>query len=144
MVKLLAFIQAILFLTILTINANEVSATQENDELPQCVVVSHCVLENWEVSNANEVFKQAKELVLNTPRTKIIESTDSFIKAEAKTKWMRYTDDLLIQALPDKSIIQVRSESRVGIGDNGVNQKRVNDLAYRLMLPSFEKKSNSF
>ncbi len=141
MVKLLAFIQAIL---LLTINANEVSATQENDELPQCVVVSHCVLENWEVSNANEVFKQAKELVLNTPRTKIIESTDSFIKAEAKTKWMRYTDDLLIKALPDKSIIQVRSESRVGVGDNGVNQKRVNDLANRLMVPSFEKKSNSF
>ena len=141
MLKLLAVIQAIL---LLTINANEVSATQENDELPQCVVVSHCVLENWEVSNASEVFKQAKELVLNTPRTKIIESTDSFIKAEAKTKWMRYTDDLLIKALPNKSIIQVRSESRVGIGDNGVNQKRVNDLAYRLMLPSFEKKSNSF
>ena len=140
MVKLLAFIQAIL---LLTINANEVSATQENDELPQCVVVSHCVLENWEVSNASEVFKQAKELVLNTPRTKIIESTDSFIKAEAKTKCMRYTDDLLIQALPDKSIIQVRSESRVGIGDNGVNQKRVNDLAYRLMVPNFENKSNS-
>ena len=102
------------------------------------------VLENWEVSDTSEVFKQAKELVLNTPRTTIIESTDSFIKAEAKTKWMRYTDDLLIKALPDKSIIQVRSESRGGIGDNGVNQKRVNDLAYRLMVPNLEKKSNSF
>ena len=52
---------------------------------------------------------------------------------EAKTKWRRYTDDLLLKAIPEEGIIQVRSESRVGIGDNGVNQKRVDDFAYRLM-----------
>ncbi len=44
----------------------------------------------------------------------------------------RYTDDLLLKAIPEKGIIQIRSESRVGIGDNGVNQKRVDAFAYRL------------
>ena len=38
-----------------------------------------------------------------------------------------------LKAIPEKGIIQVRSESRVGVGDNGVNQKRVDDFAYRLM-----------
>ncbi len=77
-------------------------------------------------------FKKAVTAVANTPRTKIIEQTNSYIHAEAKTKWRRYTDDLLILALPEKHLIQIRSESRVGTGDNGVNQKRVDELAYRL------------
>ena len=64
--------------------------------------------------------------------TKIVEQTNSYLHAEAKTRWRRYTDDLLLKVIPEKGIIQVRSESRVGIGDMGVNQKRVDDLAYRL------------
>ena len=110
-------------------------ATPQGNELPQCVVTTHCVRENWKVNDVNESFIRSKELIASTPRTKIVESNDSFIHAEAKTKWMRYTDDLLIKALPSKGLIQVRSESRVGIGDNGVNRKRVNELAYRLMIP---------
>ena len=131
MANLLAALQAILLLTIST---NVVVASPESNELPQCIVTSHCVIENWEVSEVNEVFRLSKELITNTPRTKIVESNDSFIHAEAKTKWLRYTDDLLIKALPDKGLIQVRSESRVGVGDNGVNRKRVDQLAYRLMI----------
>ena len=70
--------------------------------------------------------------VTNTPRTKIVEQTPLFLHAEAKTKWIRYTDDLLVKGLPEKGVIQVRSESRVGVGDNGVNKRRVEELAYRL------------
>ena len=84
--------------------------------------------------NDENAFKKATKIVSETARTKIVEKTDSFIHAEAKTKWRRYTDDLLLKAIPEKGIIQVRSESRVGVGDNGVNQKRVDDFAYRLMI----------
>ena len=102
-------------------------------ELPDCVVITHCVKEDLKVNDLGFAFNKAMKIVSETPRTKIVEKTDIFIHAEAKTKWRRYTDDLLIKAIPEKSIIQVRSESRVGIGDNGVNQKRVDDFAYRLM-----------
>ena len=81
-------------------------------------------------------FKKATKILLDSPRTKIVEQTNSYIHAEAKTKWRRYTDDLLLKAIPEEGIIQVRSESRVGVGDNGVNQKRVDDFAYRLMTES--------
>ena len=84
-------------------------------------------------NDLENAFKKATRIVSETARTKIIEQTNSYIHAEAKTKWRRYTDDLLIQAIPEKGIIQVRSESRVGIGDNGVNQRRIDDFAYRLM-----------
>ena len=43
---------------------------------------------------------------------------------------MHYVDDLELKALPEKGVLQIRSESRVGIGDNGVNKKRIDNLAY--------------
>ena len=110
----------------------KVNAT--TNELPECIVITHCVRENFKVNDIESGFKKATKIVLETPRTKIVEQTDSFIHAEAKTKWRKYTDDLLLKAIPERGIIQVRSESRVGIGDNGVNQRRVDDFAYRLMI----------
>ena len=103
------------------------------DELPECIVITHCVREDLKVNDLDNAFEKATKIVSETARTKIVEQTKSYIHAEAKTKWRRYTDDLLLKAIPEKGIIQVRSESRVGIGDNGVNQKRVDDFAYRLM-----------
>ncbi len=113
---------------------NSYPALAENfaDELPECIVVTHCELQTWEVRDVKDSFEKVIAVVTNTPRTKIVEKTDSFLHAEAKTKWRRYTDDLLVKAYPELGLIQVRSESRVGIGDKGVNKKRIEDLAYRL------------
>ncbi len=124
---------ACLTILVITFNSSLVLADTEINELPECIILTHCVRENWEVTNVTESFLKTVTAVGSTPRTKIIEQTDSYLHAEAITKWRRYTDDLLIKALPEKSIIQVRSESRVGVGDNGVNQKRVDDLKYRLI-----------
>ena len=119
---------------LLVFNSTLALADSETEELPKCVVVTHCVRVNWQVSDTEAAFKKAVDAVAKTPRTKIVEETDSYIHAEAKTKSRRYTDDLLLKALPEKGVIQVRSESRVGIGDMGVNQKRVDDLAYHLSM----------
>ena len=119
------------FLLIFSFSPHKVKAS--TTELPDCVVITHCVKENFKVNDLENAFKKATKIVSETARTKIVEQTDLFIHAEAKTKWRRYTDDLLLKAIPEKGVIQVRSESRVGIGDNGVNQKRVDDFAYRLM-----------
>ena len=115
----------------LVFTPNKVNAT--TNELPECVVITHCVREEFMVNDLENAFNKATKIVSETIRTKIVEQTDSFIHAEAQTKWRRYTDDLLIKSIPEKGVIQVRSESRVGIGDNGVNQRRVDDFAYRLM-----------
>ena len=127
--QILAFFLSILF--VVTITPHKADAI--TSDLPDCVVITHCVREDFKVNDLENAFKKATKIVSETARTKIVEQTDSFIHAEAKTKWRRYTDDLLLKAIPEKGIIQVRSESRVGVGDNGVNQKRVDDFAYRLM-----------
>ena len=121
----------LLIFFIVLIIPNQMGAT--TNELPECFVITHCVRKNFKVKDLEHAFKKATKIVAETPRTTIVEQTNSYIHAEAKTKWRRYTDDLLLKAIPEEGIIQVRSESRVGIGDNGVNKKRVDDFAYRLM-----------
>ena len=128
--RFLTLILCILF--VVTTSPDKANAT--TTDLPDCVVLTHCVRQDFKVNDLENTFKKATKIVSETARTKIVEKTDSFIHAEAKTKWRRYTDDLLLKAIPEKGIIQVRSESRVGVGDNGVNQKRVDDFAYRLMI----------
>ncbi len=135
MIKVL-FTRTLLILFLVIITPNPINAI--TNELPECIVITHCVREDFKVKDVENAFKKAVKIVSETPRTKIVEQTNSYIHAEAKTKWRRYTDDLLLKVIPERGIIQVRSESRVGIGDNGVNQKRVDDFAYRLMIePNF-------
>ena len=122
------------FLFVVTITPDNLNA-MEND-LPDCVVITHCVREDFKVRDIENAFQKATKIVSGTARTKIVEKTDTYIHAEAKTKWRRYTDDFLLKAIPEKGLIQVRSESRVGVGDNGVNQKRVDDFGSRLMTES--------
>ena len=45
---------------------------------------------------------------------------------------MKYVDDLEVSFLPESSKLLVRSESRVGESDLGVNQKRVDLLKSKL------------
>tara|TARA_Y100000766_G_scaffold219955_1_gene191910 strand:+ start:9 stop:422 length:414 start_codon:yes stop_codon:yes gene_type:complete len=118
-------------LVVITITPHKANAI--TTDLPDCVVITHCVRKDFKVNDLENAFKKATKIVSETARTKIVEKTDLFVHAEAKTKWRKYTDDLLLKAIPEKGIIQVRSESRVGVGDNGVNKKRVDDFAYRLM-----------
>ncbi len=130
MKSLFTFIFALFFFIY---NESIVSAEFHSGELPECVVITHCVKANWAVANSKDSFKKVLDIIKSTPRTEIVEQNDSYLHAESTTRWMRYVDDLEIKAIPEKGILQVRSESRVGVGDNGVNQKRINDLEYRLM-----------
>ena len=111
---------------------DKVFSDNESNELSKCYIKTHCVRENWKVDKVSTAFKHARKLILETPRTSIIEEYNNYIHAEAQTKWLHYTDDLELIALPEKGLIQIRSESRVGIGDNGVNQNRIDKLSYKM------------
>ena len=126
--QVITCILSILFVVTLT----PYKANATTNDLPECVVITHCVREDFKVNDIENAFKKATKIVSETARTKIVEKTDSYIHAEAKTKWMRYVDDLEVKAIPEKGVLQVRSESRVGYGDMGVNKKRIQDLAIQL------------
>ena len=101
-------------------------------ELKPCVEVGHCVREEWEVNNIEKPFEEIKSFIENTPRTEIVEIDGDYLHAEATSKWMKYVDDLEVSFLPDSNILLIRSESRVGESDLGVNQKRVDLLKSKM------------
>ncbi len=94
-------------------------------ELKPCIEISHCVREELSVSSIDKPFERISRIIENTPRTVIIENDGDYLHAEVTSRLMKYIDDLEISYFPDNEIITVRSESRVGEGDFGVNRKRV-------------------
>ena len=101
-------------------------------ELSECVEIAHCVREEWEVDSIEQPFTEIKEIIENTPRSVIVELDGDYLHAEVTSKWMKYVDDLEVSFVPESRKLLVRSESRVGEGDLGVNQKRVDLLKSKL------------
>ena len=101
-------------------------------ELKQCIEVAHCVREEWKVNNIYEPFNEIKQIIENTPRSEIVMLKENYLHAEVTSKWMKYVDDLEISYLPESNKLLIRSESRVGDSDLGVNQKRVDSIKDQL------------
>ncbi|MEA5476986.1 DUF1499 domain-containing protein [Pseudanabaena galeata UHCC 0370] len=66
-----------------------------------------------------------KTVIENMPRTKIITAEGNYIYAEFTSAFMGYVDDVEFYLNTDKSLIEVRSASRLGKSDLGVNRDRV-------------------
>ncbi len=69
--------------------------------------------------------KELWQILKSLPRTKITASKDDYINAECKSLLLRFVDDLEFVFDANKKIIHVRSASRFGYSDFGVNRKRV-------------------
>jgi len=124
----------ILFLAILISSSFlfPLSSSASHLDLKPCIQVAHCVREEWEVNNIEEPFEEIKLLIENTPRTEIVEIDGDYLHAESTSKWMKYVDDLEVSFYPESNILLIRSESRVGESDLGVNKKRVDLLKSKM------------
>jgi len=58
----------------------------------------------------------------------IVANEPSYIRAEARTKIMRFVDDLEFYFPEDEQVIHVRSASRLGYGDMGTNRRRMEGI----------------
>ena len=75
---------------------------------------------------------EIKKVVEGMERTTIIEETDNYLYAEFKSKLMGYVDDVEFYFDPQANVIHVRSASRLGKSDLGVNRKRVEEIRSKL------------
>ena len=66
------------------------------------------------------------------PRTKIVSADNSNIHAECKSIVFRFIDDLKLHLTPSNGMIHIRSASRTGYSDLGVNRRRVENLRKKL------------
>ena len=109
------------------------SAIASHIELQPCIQVSHCVREELDVEEIDSPYEKVKTIVENSPRTRIVESDGDYLHAEVTSRIMKYVDDLEVSYLADKNHLIIRSESRLGDGDFGVNQKRLNTIKSLLL-----------
>lgn len=67
-------------------------------------------------------------IVAAQPRTRIIARQPGYLRAEFRSRLFRFVDDLEARVDPATGVLQVRSGSRVGRGDHGVNRARIQEL----------------
>jgi len=71
-------------------------------------------------------MEAVRDALQKTQRVTIISETGNYLYAEFRTPLMRYVDD--VEFFFDGTVIHVRSCSRLGRRDFGVNRKRVEQL----------------
>ncbi len=59
------------------------------------------------------------------PGVTLAEQRPDYLRAEAETRWMKFTDDLEFWFNPARGAIELRSASRLGRKDFGVNRDRI-------------------
>jgi uncharacterized protein (DUF1499 family) len=69
-----------------------------------------------------------KRIIQSEPRTQIITETPNYLYAEFTSAIMGFVDDVEFYVDPKENEIQVRSASRLGESDLGVNRKRLEAL----------------
>lgn len=73
--------------------------------------------------------KEALLKVLNVvPRTEVIENTNNYIHALSKSRIFKFVDDVEFYFPEDEKVIHMRSASRVGESDLGVNRRRMEQI----------------
>ena len=65
-------------------------------------------------------------------KTKIVEENSTYLHVVISTDKFRFKDDLEFLLKPDQGVIEMRSASRVGYSDMGVNRERLEKLRLHL------------
>jgi uncharacterized protein (DUF1499 family) len=77
--------------------------------------------------NKIAAFKRLKKVVESFERTTIIEEKENYLHVECRSAIMGFVDDVEFY-FPEENVIHVRSASRLGYSDFGVNRKRMEKL----------------
>ena len=127
----------IIFMTLSTAN----SATEK--KLPPCRDSPNCVssqaedakhfIEPFKISGSpEEAWKALKEALNNQSRMVITHETADTLHAEATSLVFQFVDDINVVLDRDTNLIHIRSASRTGHSDFGVNRKRIEALRLQL------------
>ena len=122
-----------IFITLITIHSHPAMAFTMEGGLSECTVDTNCVLVEWEVNEVKKSYENLIGIASQLPRTKVLEQTNNYWHAVVRSLVFRFPDDLEILQMPNEKIIQVRSASRVGVSDLGMNKKRVDRLYNQLL-----------
>ena len=113
------------------------------ETLPPCSSFPNCVCSRSDASPRHRiqpfalpedpavVFARLKTLLATWPRTTIMVATEDYVHAACRTR-VGFVDDLECRLCVADGVIHVRSASRFGFVDLGVNRARVEALRRQL------------
>jgi len=83
-------------------------------------------------STPREAFAKLKQLIQSLERTNIITETENYLHVEFTTPLMKFVDDVEFYLDQAANVIQVRSASRLGKSDLGLNRSRIEMIRTKL------------
>jgi len=89
---------------------------------------AHAVAPFQLTSSPQEGWRALRIVIDGLPRATIISSLDDYLHVECTSAVFGFVDDLELHLRPSEKLIAVRSASRLGRSDFGVNRKRVEQL----------------
>lgn len=109
-------------------------------QVPPCSWTPNCVSSNGKPGESKyfaplrpkagekEPMRRLKGLVSSLPGAKLVVEQPFLLRYEFTTERMKFIDDVQFTFIPATGLIEVRSASRVGISDFGVNRDRMDKV----------------
>lgn len=102
----------------------------QDGQLAGCPDTPNCV-SSFETRESHRIeplqgsLAEVRQALRSMQRVNIVREEDNYLYAEFTSRLMRFVDDVEFLAEPEQNRVQVRSASRIGRSDLGVNRERV-------------------
>jgi uncharacterized protein (DUF1499 family) len=110
--------------------------------LPNCVCsqagdADHAVAPIRLEENPEDAWRRLRQVLARWPRTRVVSETESYLHAECTSFLFRFVDDVEFLLDREARVLHVRSASRVGRSDLGVNRRRVEAIRQAFQARDF-------
>lgn len=103
------------------------SVSSQSDLYPEHPQRTYSTIEPLPLKNSDgtPALGVLAQVMQTMPGITLVEQRADYLYARSQTPWLKFEDDLEFWVNPDKRAIDVRSASRLGRKDFGVNRRRI-------------------
>ena len=105
-------------------------SSQARDEKHRIEPLSYRGSREW-------AYENLKAVIGRMGHARIIADTEDYLHVEFRSRWLKFIDDVEFWFPEKVSLIHIRSASRVGYSDLGVNRKRTDRIRALFMESDF-------
>ncbi len=87
------------------------------------------------VGDGAATLARVRAIVLEMPGATLVTEQPDYLYVQFRTRWLGFVDDAEFWHDPAAQVVQVRSASRIGLSDLGVNRQRIEFIRSRLTGP---------
>jgi uncharacterized protein (DUF1499 family) len=134
---------SLIFFILITISMTTNAVTPAKKKLPPCQDTPNCVssqatdkghyIAPFKISGDPKLaWQELRKAIMEHARTLVTHETETTLHAEATSLVLHFVDDIDAILDAEAGLIHIRSASRIGHSDFGVNRKRIESLRLKL------------